>query len=79
MHRQRWFLVGCGALGCEYLKGFALMGIGTADGGMVAVTDMDRIELSNLSRQFLFRYVIASAPIITSPLLLLDVSRHGFI
>jgi len=55
MHRQRWFLVGCGALGCEYLKGFALMGIGTADGGMVAVTDMDRIELSNLSRQFLFR------------------------
>jgi ubiquitin-activating enzyme E1 len=26
---QKWFLVGCGALGCEYLKGFSLMGIGS--------------------------------------------------
>lgn len=25
---DRWFLVGCGALGCEYIKAFALMGIG---------------------------------------------------
>ena len=46
--------VGCGALGCEYLKGFALMGLG-ANGGVVHVTDMDRIEVSNLNRQFLFR------------------------
>ena len=30
---QRWFLVGCGALGCEYMKSFALMGVGT--GGTV--------------------------------------------
>jgi ubiquitin-activating enzyme E1 len=52
--KQRWFLVGCGALGCEYLKGYALMGLG-AKGGKVIVTDMDRVELSNLSRQFLFR------------------------
>jgi ubiquitin-activating enzyme E1 len=51
---QRWFMVGCGALGCEYLKGFALMGLGTR-GGRVFVTDMDRIEVSNLNRQFLFR------------------------
>ena len=52
---QRVFLVGCGALGCEYLKGLALMGVGTGQDGKIYVTDMDRIEVSNLSRQFLFR------------------------
>jgi len=52
---QKWFMVGCGALGCEYLKGFALMGVGTGSEGLVHVTDMDRIEVSNLNRQFLFR------------------------
>jgi ubiquitin-activating enzyme E1 len=52
---QRVFLVGCGALGCEYLKGLALMGVGTGRDGEIIVTDMDRIEVSNLSRQFLFR------------------------
>mmetsp|Transcript_33227 Transcript_33227/g.61177 ORF Transcript_33227/g.61177 Transcript_33227/m.61177 type:complete len:1298 (+) Transcript_33227:96-3989(+) len=52
---QRIFLVGCGALGCEYLKGLALMGAGTGKDGKIWVTDMDRIEVSNLSRQFLFR------------------------
>lgn len=55
MTNQRWFLVGCGALGCEYLKAIALMGIGTGPDGVVHVTDNDNIELSNLSRQFLFR------------------------
>jgi ubiquitin-activating enzyme E1 len=49
------FLVGCGALGCEYLKGIALMGVGVGKTGKVTVTDMDVIEISNLSRQFLFR------------------------
>mmetsp|Transcript_3005 Transcript_3005/g.6757 ORF Transcript_3005/g.6757 Transcript_3005/m.6757 type:complete len:1300 (+) Transcript_3005:21-3920(+) len=52
---QRVFLVGCGALGCEYLKGLALMGCGVGQDGKIVVTDMDRIEVSNLSRQFLFR------------------------
>jgi ubiquitin-activating enzyme E1 len=52
---QRIFLVGCGALGCEYLKGLELMGVGTGHDGKVWVTDMDTIEVSNLSRQFLFR------------------------
>ena len=47
------FLVGAGALGCEFLKAFALMGLGST--GKVVVTDMDRIETSNLNRQFLFR------------------------
>lgn len=52
---QKWFLVGCGALGCEYIKAFAMMGLGAGPQGQVHVTDLDTIELSNLSRQFLFR------------------------
>lgn len=51
-----YFVVGAGALGCEMLKCLALMGVGRAQaGGAVHVTDMDRIERSNLNRQFLFR------------------------
>lgn len=73
------FLVGAGALGCEFLKSFALMGFCTTEqrygmrsrtssifknpilmshvcrSGCLTVTDMDRIEVSNLNRQFLFR------------------------
>eukprot|EP00271_Cylindrocystis_brebissonii_P015800 TRINITY_DN38822_c0_g1_i1.p1 TRINITY_DN38822_c0_g1~~TRINITY_DN38822_c0_g1_i1.p1 ORF type:complete len:1057 (+),score=227.94 TRINITY_DN38822_c0_g1_i1:231-3401(+) len=49
------FLVGSGALGCEFLKNFALMGVATGPNGMLTVTDDDTIEKSNLSRQFLFR------------------------
>lgn len=49
------FLVGAGALGCEFLKNFAMMGIATEGAGVVTVTDDDVIEKSNLSRQFLFR------------------------
>lgn len=49
------FLVGAGALGCEFLKNFAMMGIACGDAGLVTVTDDDVIEKSNLSRQFLFR------------------------
>lgn len=37
---QRVFLVGCGALGCEYLKGLALMGVGTGRGGKIWVCNM---------------------------------------
>lgn len=48
-------MVGAGALGCEYIKAFALMGVGCSDEGHVAVTDNDNIEVSNLNRQFLFR------------------------
>lgn len=54
-HNQRVFVVGAGALGCEFMKGFALGGVGTGPSGAVTVTDMDRIEVSNLNRQFLFR------------------------
>ena len=53
LEAQNVFIVGCGALGCEYLKAVAMTGLGSK--GKVSVTDDDTIELSNLSRQFLFR------------------------
>lgn len=55
LQRLRYFMVGCGALGCEFMKNFALTGICCGPQGKLWVTDADRIELSNLSRQFLFR------------------------
>ncbi|XP_071498868.1 ubiquitin-like modifier-activating enzyme 6 [Diadema antillarum] len=51
---QRLFMVGCGAIGCEMMKNFAMLGVGV-DGGKIIVTDNDIIEKSNLNRQFLFR------------------------
>lgn len=51
----RYFIVGAGAIGCEMMKNWALMGVGCGEKGHIYVTDMDRIEKSNLSRQFLFR------------------------
>ncbi|EUD67644.1 hypothetical protein C922_01829 [Plasmodium inui San Antonio 1] len=51
-------LIGSGALGCEFLKLLALMGVssrrGLSPGGRIQVVDYDLIEESNLSRQFLF-------------------------
>ena len=58
----KYFLVGCGALGCEFLKNFALNGICCGKEGMLVVTDADRIELSNLTRQFLFRETNVGQP-----------------
>jgi len=49
------FVVGAGAIGCEVLKTLAQMGIATGKDGMIHLTDLDSIERSNLSRQFLFR------------------------
>lgn len=50
-----YFLVGAGAIGCEVLKCWAMMGLGCGPRGKVHVTDMDTIEISNLNRQFLYR------------------------
>ncbi len=44
-------MIGSGALGCAALPYLAAAGIGTID-----IFDDDRIEMSNLSRQTLFRY-----------------------
>ncbi|XXG44320.1 hypothetical protein AAC387_Pa01g4156 [Persea americana] len=49
------FIVGSGALGCEFLKNLALMGVCCGNLGKLTLTDDDVIEKSNLSRQFLFR------------------------
>ena len=50
-------MIGAGALGCEFLKSFSLMGISTNKNKKynVIVTDNDNIMESNLNRQFLFR------------------------
>jgi ubiquitin-activating enzyme E1 len=52
-HRQ--FLVGSGAIGCEMLKNWGMMGLAVGPNGVIHVTDLDTIEKSNLNRQFLFR------------------------
>lgn len=55
-------MIGAGALGCELVKAFALMGIGCSPDGKVHVTDNDDIEVSNLNRQFLFRQINVGKP-----------------
>ena len=49
------FMIGAGATGCEFLKNFGMMGFSTEKNTKFVVTDNDNIEISNLSRQFLFR------------------------
>ncbi|KAG6590717.1 putative ubiquitin-activating enzyme [Phytophthora cinnamomi] len=49
------FLVGAGAIGCEMLKNWAMMGVASNQDATIHITDMDTIEKSNLNRQFLFR------------------------
>lgn len=53
--KARVFLVGSGAIGCEMLKNWAMMGVAANESGRITVTDPDKIEKSNLNRQFLFR------------------------
>uniref|UniRef100_A0A1D1XWH0 E1 ubiquitin-activating enzyme n=1 Tax=Anthurium amnicola TaxID=1678845 RepID=A0A1D1XWH0_9ARAE len=55
LEEAKVFIVGSGALGCEFLKNLALMGVSCSLHGKSTITDDDVIEKSNLSRQFLFR------------------------
>ena len=56
LEASKGFLVGSGAIGCEMIKLYALMGVAAGDAaGKLTLTDMDNIEKSNLNRQFLFR------------------------
>ncbi len=48
------FIVGAGALGCELMKIFALIGASTEENSNIILADNDSIELSNLNRQFFF-------------------------
>lgn len=49
-------MVGCGAIGCELLKNFAMISLGTGTNsennqkGLITITDPDYIEVSNLNR-----------------------------
>lgn len=63
IERCRLFMIGSGAIGCELLKNYAMLSLGTAPAdpstkakqGIIVLTDPDHIEVSNLNRQFLFR------------------------
>ncbi|XP_062441552.1 ubiquitin-like modifier-activating enzyme 7 isoform X2 [Rhea pennata] len=59
---QKYFVVGAGAIGCELLKSFAMMGLAAGTGGNITVADMDTIARSNLHRQFLFHSADISKP-----------------
>lgn len=50
LNKLKFFIVGSGAIGCELLKNLAMIGAQN-----ISITDPDHIEISNLSRQFLFR------------------------
>lgn len=70
---QKIFMVGCGAIGCELLKNFANLGLGTK--GEIVITDNDLIEKSNLNRQFLFRSShVQKAKSLTASNAILDIN-----
>ena len=52
---MKCLIVGAGAIGCELIKNFAMLNVGTGQNGAIYITDPDIIEVSNLTRQFLFR------------------------
>ncbi|XP_053809454.1 ubiquitin-like modifier-activating enzyme 7 isoform X3 [Vidua chalybeata] len=59
---QKYLVVGAGAIGCELLKNFAMMGLAAGPDGELIITDMDTVALSNLHRQLLYRSADISEP-----------------
>jgi adenylyltransferase/sulfurtransferase len=57
LRAARVLVVGAGALGNEVVKNLALLGV-----GHLVVADMDRVEISNLSRSTLFREADCGRP-----------------
>ena len=59
LSKLKCFMVGSGAIGCELLKNLVALGVATDSNketnSYIKITDPDHIEVSNLSRQFLFR------------------------
>ena len=55
LENSNFFMAGAGATGCEFLKNFAMMGACSNENSKFIITDYDNIEISNLSRQFLFK------------------------
>jgi len=50
LHKTKLFMIGAGAIGCELLKNYAMIGLGSKDDGHIILTDPDIIEVSNLNR-----------------------------
>jgi ubiquitin-activating enzyme E1 len=75
----KYFMVGCGALGCEFMKNFALNSVCCGPDGQLTVTDADRIEISNLTRQFLFREHNVGQPKSTAAAAMASVMNPKFI
>ena len=55
LQKLNLFLIGAGAVGCELLKNFSMMGISIDKNSLISIADHDLVEKSNLNRQFLFR------------------------
>ena len=55
MKNSKIFLVGCGALGCEISKNLAMIGFCHGKKGLLTITDMDTINISNICRQFVYQ------------------------
>lgn len=55
LHNIKCLIVGAGAIGCEILKNLVSLECSINSNSYIKITDPDHIELSNLSRQFLYR------------------------
>lgn len=54
MTSQRYFMVGAGAIGCELLKNFTLMGLGAGPQGKVGSSKTSSISIDIVLNPFFF-------------------------